>query len=226
MCPQCQAPVRPDADFCTNCGAALSRASASTQQAQYGQPQAPQQYAQQPQQFGQPQYGQQPQQFGQHPQQFGQQPQAFGQPGQVRKSTPSYQFSLGRLKTTDLIIGGASVVVFISLFLPWFGYPGFAISGMSRHSFLAIALIASLVMIGYLVLRSGWDNLPFRLPIAHAPLLLIGTVVQLFFVVIAFLFKPTLLSWEIGAYLGLLAAALACAVIAVPAIRSLRGTQH
>jgi hypothetical protein len=74
--------------------------------------------------------------------------------------------------------------------------------------------------------RAGWQTLPFRLPIAHAPLLLVGTAVQLLFVLIAFLFKASGTSWEIGAYLALLAALAACAIIAVPAIRSAQATQQ
>jgi hypothetical protein len=150
-------------------------------------------------------------------------------PGHVQHaagSVPAFHFDINRLDIADRVIGIASVIVFISLFLPWFGVFGFTVSGMSDHGYLAISLIAALVLIGYLVLRAGWQTLPFRLPIAHAPLLLVGTAVQLLFVLIAFLFKPSGTSWEIGAYLGLLAAVTACAIIAVPAIRSAQVTQQ
>jgi hypothetical protein len=186
----------------------------------YGQPptQPPPPYAQQPTQP--PPFGQQP---SAHPQ-FGGQP-APGWQGQVqRPSTPAFQLDFKRLGQTDLIIGGATIVMFISLFLPWYGYLGATEDGLTAHGFLAISLIVALALIAYLVLRAGWDALPFRLPIAHAPLLLVGTGVQLFFVLIAFLLKPySILSWQIGAFLALIAAAVACGVIAVPAIRSLQG---
>lgn len=150
-------------------------------------------------------------------------------PGQVQRpagSAPAFHFDVNRLNVADRVIGGASIVVFISLFLPWIGVAGFTFSGMSDHGYLAISLLAAVVLVGYLVLRAGWQTMPFRLPIAHAPLLLVGTAVQLLFVLIAFLFKPSGWSWEFGAYLGLLAALAACAVIAVPAIRSMQGAQQ
>ncbi|HWF81307.1 MAG TPA: hypothetical protein VN695_12055 [Streptosporangiaceae bacterium] len=124
----------------------------------------------------------------------------------------------------DLTIGGASIVALLSLFLPWFGVLGYSTSGMSLHGYLVIALLADLALLGYLVLRAGWDTPPVRLPIAHAPLLLIATGVQLLFVLIAFL-QSDGLGHEFGAYLALLAALVACGVIAVPAIRSVRDAQ-
>jgi hypothetical protein len=105
--------------------------------------------------------------------------------------------------------------------MPWFGILGYATSGISLHGYLVIALLAALVLLGYLALRAGWETTPFRLPIAHAPLLLIGTGVQLLFVLIAFL-QSDGLSHEFGAYLALLAALVACAAIAVPVFRSAR----
>jgi hypothetical protein len=76
------------------------------------------------------------------------------------------------------------------------------------------------------VLRAGWDVLPVRLPVARAPLLLVGTALQLLIVVIAFLSKPAGLSWDIGAYLELAAAIAACGVIAGPAVRAWSATRQ
>jgi hypothetical protein len=155
-------------------------------------------------------------------------------PGQARHdrverpagSNPAYRFDLNRLSTADRVISVASFVVFISLFLPWFSSETFAVSGMNAHGYLTFSLLAAVVLIGYLAMRAGWDKLPFRLPVAHSPLLLIGTAVQLLFVLIGFLFKPFELGWSIGAYLGLLAALTACAVVLVPATRSAQGTKQ
>jgi hypothetical protein len=136
---------------------------------------------------------------------------------------PPVQFDLGRLTAADRAIGGASLLALITLFLPWFGFsePGYSYSqgGITAHAYLGIALLADLVIVGYLVMRACWEVLPVKLPVAHAPLLLVATGLQLLIVLIAFLFKPTGLSWEIGAYLALLAAVAACAPIAVPALR-------
>jgi len=136
---------------------------------------------------------------------------------------PPVQFDLGRLTSADRAIGGASLVALITLFLPWFGFSqsgySFSQSGIAAHGYLGIALLADLIVVGYLVMRACWEVLPVSLPVAHAPLLLVCTGLQLLIVLIAFLFKPTGLSWEIGAYLALLAAIAACAPIAVPALR-------
>jgi hypothetical protein len=205
MCPNCQAPVREGADFCTNCGAQLGPAAASgsapvTMQAPASAPP--------PGPATPPPYGAAP-----------------PGPGQVqRPSTPPFSFDLKHLGTTDLIIGGASIVAFISLFLPWFGFFSYTVSGLSAHGYLTIALLIDLALVGYLVLRAGWTTLPFRMPIAHAPLLLIATGVQLLFMLIGFL-QSYGFSHEIGAYLGLLAALVAFGVIAAPAIRSLLEAQ-
>jgi len=136
---------------------------------------------------------------------------------------PPVQFDLRRLTSADRAIGGASLVALITLFLPWFGFsqPGYSFSqsGIAAHGYLGIALLADLIVVGYLVMRACWEVLPVSLPVAHAPLLLVCTGLQLLIVLIAFLFKPSGLSWEIGAFLALLAAIAACAPIAVPALR-------
>jgi zinc-ribbon domain len=211
MCPQCQSPVRSDVDFCPNCGAAL-RGQAPAGQAPTGQA---------PTDVRPPGTGP----GGAGP---GQPAGGWTPPGQVQRpagAAPAFRLDVSRLNVADRVIAGTSIIVFISLFLPWFGVPGFAVSGMSWHGYLVISLLAAVALIGYLILRAGLAS-PFRLPIAHAPLLLIGTAVQLFFVLIAFAFKPAGTSWEFGAYLGLLAALIGCGVIAVPAIRSLQSGQR
>ncbi len=196
MCPNCNAPVRGESEYCTNCGAPVRPPSApGSGNAPVTQPAPPR-------------------------------APAPGWPGQVRRpATGQFRLALKRLAAPDLIIGGATVVAFLSLFLPWFGLFGSTISGMSLHGYLVIALLAQLALLGYLVLRAGWDTPPVRFPIAHAPLLLIGTGVQLLFVFIAFL-QPDGLSHEFGSYLDLLASLVACGVIAVPVIRSVLAAQQ
>ena len=141
-------------------------------------------------------------------------------------SSPSgaFRLDLRRLGRVEQAVGGASLVVLISLFLPWYGVSvlgaSYTVSGTSAHWYLVVTLLLAIVLIGYLVLRSGWDKPPLDLPIAHAPLLLIGTGLQFLLVFIGFLDKPAGLSWEIGAYLALIAAAAAAAPVIVPAVRS------
>jgi hypothetical protein len=122
-------------------------------------------------------------------------------------------------------VGGASLVVLISLFLPWFGFSALgasiSISGTTAHGYLVLVVITALLIAGYLLLRSGWGEFPFPLPVAHETLLLAGTGLQFMLVLAAFLDVPLPgLGWEIGAYLAVAAAALAALPAALPALRS------
>lgn len=142
-------------------------------------------------------------------------------------SPPSRKFrpDLRRLSRADQTVGGASLVVLVSLFLPWFGFSALgasvSVTGTTAHGYLAIVVVTALLMTGYLLLRSGWDHFQLPLPIAHETLLLVGTGVQVVLVVIGFLDVPLAwLSREIGAYLALLASAAAAFSVVLPVIRS------
>jgi hypothetical protein len=134
---------------------------------------------------------------------------------------------LRRLSRADQTVGGASLVVLLSLFLPWFGFgtlgANVCIAGTTAHGYLVIVVITALLMAGYPLLRSGWGESPVRLPLAHETLLLAGTGVQLLLVLIGFLDVPLAgLDREIGAYLALLASLAAALPVAMPAVRRLR----
>jgi hypothetical protein len=242
--------------FCTNCGAQFGGQGAPGAAAPppppagsgYGPPQPgyappPQPGYQQP---GYPQQGYQQQGYQQQgaPQQ-GYQPGGYTQPGhppaqpghppaqpgyqqtsQYRAATPPFAFDLGRLNRLDQVIGVASLLLIITLFLPWFGVSadGFsaAVSGFDTHGYLVISLLTAVVLTAYLVMRAGWDDPPLKLPVAHAPLLLVLTGLQALIVVVAFLFKPDGFGWQFGAWLGLLLALAACGAIVVPAIQSMQ----
>lgn len=160
------------------------------------------------------------------------QPGAFPPPAQpgagvpfAHRQTNSYRLDLNRLSRVDRVVGAASVVVFISMFLPWFGLSllGETVSesGTTAHGYLVIPMITALGLTAYLVIRAGWDELPFSLPLAHARLLLIGTGLQFLLVFIGFADRPaSQLSWEFGAYLALIASVTAAAPVVAPAIRS------
>jgi len=162
-------------------------------------------------------------------------------PAQVGKTAATahagpFRLDLRRVRRAEQIIGAACLLVIIASFIPWFGFseagqfgePGFSYSenGVSGHGYLVIALLVALGLTGYLVLRAGWDVLPVRLPVARAPLLLVGTALQLLIILIAFLAKPAGLGWEAGAYLELAAAITACSVIAIPAVRTWSATRQ
>ena len=244
ICPRCQATMADNVSFCTNCGtqfgAPAQGSAGSSQAAQpgYAPPAQPAQPGYPPQ--GQASYappaqpGYPPQgQPGHQPQQGqpGYQPQqdqpGYRQPAPHHGGTPPFSFDLKRLSRVDQVIGMASLILIITLFLPWFGVSlyGYSASesGFSAHGYLIISLLTAVALIAYLVMRAGWDDPPLRLPVAHAPLLLVTTGVQFLIVLLAFLFKPTGTDWQFGAYLGLLAALVACASIVVPAVQSMQG---
>lgn len=145
-------------------------------------------------------------------------------------SAPSREFRLDlrRLSRADQTAGGASLVVLVSLFLPWFGLDVFgasiSVTGTTAHGYLVIVVITALLMVGYLLVRSGWDGFPLPMPIAHETLLLAGSSAQFALVLIGFLDVPLAgLRWEVGAYLALLASVVAVIPVAGLVIRSWRG---
>jgi hypothetical protein len=150
---------------------------------------------------------------------------ASGQHGPPPAAPPrEFRLDLRRLSRSDQAVGGASLVVLISLFLPWFGFSALgaslSISGTTAHGYLVLAVITALLIAGYLLLRSGWGEFPFPLPVAHESLVLAGTGVQFLLVLAGFLDVPLAgLGWEIGAYLALAAAALAMLPAVLPALR-------
>ena len=153
-------------------------------------------------------------------------------PGQHAPPVPSpprdFRLDLRRLSRADQIVGAASLVVLVSLFLPWFGFGTFgtniSIAGTTAHGYLVIVVITAMLMAGYVLLRSGWSTFPVRLPIAHETLLLAGTGVQFLLVLIGFLDVPLAgLGREIGAYLALLAAVAAAVPVVSPVVRSWPG---
>jgi len=137
---------------------------------------------------------------------------------------PRYHFQLRRLTLIDQLTGASALVLFIALWLPWFGYStgsfDYSVGGINAHSYLSFAVLTTIVLISYLSARAGWDRLPVRLPIAHAPLLLVVGVVQLLLVVIAFLSTPKGLGHNAGSWIGLIAALGASLPIAIPAIQA------
>ena len=136
----------------------------------------------------------------------------------------AYNFNPNRLGRNDWVIGGASLVLLISLFLPWFsvtisGLGSATASGTTAHGYLWLVFIIALVVLALLALQAGLDRLPFSAP--TAPQILAGaTGLNALLILIAFLLKPPPSSawgWSVGAFLGLIAALVAVgfAVLAV-----------
>jgi hypothetical protein len=194
-CPQCLSDTGPDAAFCGSCGTLSGSAS----------------------------------QFPRTPGDQYIPSAASGQHGPPAVAPlREFRLDLRRLSLADQAVGAASLVVLISLFLPWFGFSALgasiSVSGTTAHGYLVLAMITGLMIAGYLLLRSGWGEFPFPLRIAHETLLLAGTSVQFLLVLVGFLDVPLAgLGWEIGAYLAVIAAALAAARAALPVLRSRPG---
>ncbi len=134
--------------------------------------------------------------------------QSCGKPTSRPENTvlPSQiQLDLKRLGTGDLVVLGSTILLFISLFLPWYSYFFGSLSAMSAGGFRILILILSLAIIGYLFSRTMFDKM--SLPILHWQLLLIATGVNFLLTLLAFFVKPiSILQWDIGAYLAIICA--------------------
>ena len=142
----------------------------------------------------------------------------------------SFSFDRTRWSQNERITLIASVVLFISLFLPWFTY-NYGLGTVSVdglwHGWMYLTLLICLAIIGYLVVKAGFTTLPFTLPLAEERMLLIATGVNAVLSILAFVLKPggigfSGIGWGFGAFLGIIAAVVAAAPTAVPAIRARR----
>lgn len=167
-----------------------------------------------------------------------------GSPMNVATATPSgaspqsgttqIKFDASVLSQTDRIVGIATLVLFISLFLSWFsvnlgsGFGSASADGLTAHGYLYITLFVCLGILGYLALGAlGIWKLPESSPVGHDQVLLAATGVNLVLVVLAFVLKPggygvSGVGWSFGAFVGLVAAIVAAAPVAMPAIRARR----
>jgi hypothetical protein len=120
-----------------------------------------------------------------------------------------------------------TLVLFISLFLPWYTYGPLSLDGL-WHGWMYLVFLVSLAILVYLVSRAGFSEMPFKMPITGVQLLLFGTVINLVLVVLAFIDKPGGITyggigWGWGAFVGLIAAVVAAVPLGLPAFRARRG---
>jgi uncharacterized membrane protein YiaA len=147
-------------------------------------------------------------------------------------ATPQIKFDASVLSQTDRIIGLASLVLFISLFLPWFtagaaGVSG-SESGLSAHGYLYVVLILALIVVAYFVATALriW-SIPANSALSRDQALLIITAINVVLVIIAFVFKPSgfgivSVGWGVGAFIGLIAAIVAFLPMGRPFIAARR----
>jgi hypothetical protein len=154
------------------------------------------------------------------------QPGTSGRYTQRSSGVPAINFNLARLTNVDKIVAIASLITLISIWLPWYTLSYFGtynLSGTGGHGWLWIEFIVALALIVYLAARAAWDQLPFNLPVAHAPLLIVGTGIQLLLILIAFIDIPyggSGVGWGWAAFIGLIAALAAAGPVIYPAVRS------
>jgi hypothetical protein len=132
-----------------------------------------------------------------------------------------------RLTQAELMTCTGTLMVLISLFLPWFTYD-FGLGTLSTnglwHSWMYFVLILGPAIVAFVVVRSGYRESPHGLPMIDARLLLASTGINVVLCTLAFLLRPvgigfTDIGWGFGAYLGLAASLVAAIPLAVPALR-------
>lgn len=147
-------------------------------------------------------------------------------------SGTGFKFDMSKWTKTERNVGIATLIFFISLFLPWFGVSyvtayyhfGGSVNGL-WHGYMYVALIISLALVVYLVMLAGLEKLPFNIPLTHKQVLVIGTGVDFVLALISFITKPGGTSWNFGAYLGLIVAAIAVAPFLIPAVQARMGNK-
>jgi zinc-ribbon domain len=194
-CPQCQSEAADAATFCPSCGASLAPAAAASE------PPPPPTGA----------------------------PPSGGAAPSAGSALPPFRFDAARWSMADRIAGIATIVLFISLFFDWFTYTasfggfsaGFSVNGL-WHGWMYVTLIICILIVAYLVLRSGWDRLPISQDVPHLTVMMSATIVNAVLVLIAFIDKPSGngVGWGFGAILGLIAALVAAAPYAIPQLRA------
>jgi tryptophan-rich sensory protein len=156
---------------------------------------------------------------------------AAGRPGSA-VAVQGFNFDVARLSQADRIAGGASAVLLVSLFLPWFtasaGPFGGSASGVTAHGYLWVVFLLCLGIVAFLVLEAGFTEIDSRLPVGREMILLVATGLNLLLVLIAFFVRPNgfgivSIGWGFGAFVGLIAAIAACVPLALPVLRDRSG---
>ncbi len=148
----------------------------------------------------------------------------------------AFRFDATRWTPADRVTGAGALVLFISLFLPWFsvsaGFGNFTASSsadaLTAHGYLYLVLLLTLAMLGYLIARAGLRDLP-ALPVTGDQLLAAAAAVNLLLVLLAFAVKPgggsslVKVGWGFGAFIGLAAAIVSFVPVAASVIRARQG---
>jgi hypothetical protein len=99
-------------------------------------------------------------------------------------------------------------------------------AGTTGHGYLWIVFILALAVVASVIIKAGFEALPFNLPMGLTQLLLVLTGINLVLVLIAFLLKPSTglsglsVGWGFGAFVGLICAIAAVVPLALPLVRA------
>jgi hypothetical protein len=130
---------------------------------------------------------------------------------------------VNELNRRELIFGPASLVLLVSFWLPWYHFGPLTVSGVTAHGWLFLAVLDAIVLVLYvLIVAFGVGDLADMGRLSKEQLLTALTGVNLVLVVLAFLLKPSLLSWSYGAFLALIAAIVAFLPFGVPLVQESR----
>jgi hypothetical protein len=149
------------------------------------------------------------------------------QPGPAAAAVrPAFNFDAKRWTRAQIITGAATLVLFISLFLPWFSY-NFDFGSVSVdglwHGWMYLVLLISIAVIAWLIMGAGYETRPFEVGLSDEQILLIATGINLVLTLIAFLDKPgggfSGIQWGFGAVLGVIAAIVAVAPLGIDLFR-------
>lgn len=140
-------------------------------------------------------------------------PRGGAGPGGWLGAPVRFGFDPRRLTCPEWAGGTATVVLGVSLWLPWYGAGGKRVANAFASPWMYGALAVCLTVLSYLVLRGGYGKLPFAASVAGIPVLGLASCVNLALVFLALsaIADPQRGPYGIGAYVGL-ASATAAAV--------------
>jgi hypothetical protein len=135
-----------------------------------------------------------------------------------------FRFDARRWSRADWVAVIATALLFLSLFMPWFGITLLGTSAtadaLDSHGYLYLVLVLSLAVVGYLVFRAGFAGAQPLDARGHERPLLGATALNFLLVLIGFISVPGnadvagLITRQAGAFIGLIAALAAAAPVA------------
>jgi hypothetical protein len=126
------------------------------------------------------------------------------------------RFDVGRWSRADRIAGVASIVLCISLFLPWYHLSEYNVtsSGLNHHPYLYIVMSLCILIVLYLAICQ-LVRTSSRLPV-----MVVATIVNFVITFLGFIYKYPPTHWYYGGYVALIAAFLAAGPYAIPQLRA------